>query len=193
MLYRFAHRLLRILFSVFFWRVEGTENLPKEGGVLLVANHVSAIDPIFLALAVDRQVHFMAKKEIFVFKPLGWLVRKLGSFPVDRGNVDMVSFRQAMRLLKEGRVLGLFPEGTRSKDGKLGKALPGASMFALKTQVPVVPAAIVGTKTFWKPRSVKVIIGRPISYGELSNGRPAKEIMEGASERIIREIALLMQ
>ena len=124
--------------------VKGSENLPAKGPVVLVANHASYLDPIVLGVASRRPVDFMAKEELFKIFGLGWLMRRLYAFPVKRTAFDRRAIRTALKALAAGRVVGIFPQGTRQKDG-VGEAFPGAALLALKSAAPIVPAAIVGT------------------------------------------------
>jgi 1-acyl-sn-glycerol-3-phosphate acyltransferase len=144
--YRLCRSLFRFFFAVFCrWEIEGLENVPEKGPVIIVANHVSNWDPIVIGCAVERQVHFMAKKELFEIPFLGFLISVLGSFPVDRGCVDRAAIRQTLKLLNQGEIVGIFPEGTRSKTGELLPPSPGAAYIALKAQVPICPVALLGT------------------------------------------------
>jgi 1-acyl-sn-glycerol-3-phosphate acyltransferase len=124
----------------------GLENVPPRGPFLFVANHLHNADPILLEIALKRPVHFMAKKELFRNRILGWLIRRFGTFPVDRGRPDRAAIRHAEALLAHGVAVGMFPEGTRSTTGALQRAFPGAGLIAVRTQVPIVPAAITGTE-----------------------------------------------
>ena len=108
---------------LFFMKIEGRENIPKDRNCILMGNHQCLLDPVTLALCVpDREIHFMGKKELFENKFLGWAFRQVHGFPVDRGNMDMTAIRTAMGVLKEGETLGIFPEGTRSKTGAYASA-----------------------------------------------------------------------
>jgi 1-acyl-sn-glycerol-3-phosphate acyltransferase len=130
----------------------------------------------------------MAKEELFQVPVLGGIVRKVGSFPVKRGMSDREALRNGLNVLKDGGVLGLFPEGTRSKDGKLGKGLAGAGFFALRSNALVVPCAVIGT---YKPfQKVKVFFGEPINLDPL---RERKATAEEATELIMSKIAELLE
>lgn len=108
---------------LFFMKIEGRENVPKDRNCILMGNHQCLLDPVTLALCVpDREIHFMGKKELFENKALGWIFRQVHGFPVDRGNMDMGAIRTAMGVLKEGETLGIFPEGTRSRTGHIAAA-----------------------------------------------------------------------
>ena len=113
---------------LFFMKIEGRENVPKDRNCILMGNHQCLLDPVTLALCVpDREIHFMGKKELFENKALGWIFRQVHGFPVDRGNMDMGAIRTAMGVLKAGETLGIFPEGTRSKSGHMLPLLGGAN------------------------------------------------------------------
>lgn len=150
MFYRICRSLFRFFFSVFCnWEVEGAENLPQEGPVLVSANHISYWDPVVLACALGRRVCFMAKSELFSYPVLGFLIKKLGAFPVNRQRIDRASLKRALVLLDEGKVVCIFPEGTRARTGKLLPPLPGAAFIARKADVPVCPVALLRKKRFF--------------------------------------------
>src|SRR5690606_27525178 len=122
---------------------KGLENIPESGPVILCANHISNFDPPVVGIPVNRKVHYMAKQELFNIPGFGWLIHKLGAFPVKRGGVSKESIRLSIQLLKDGNVLGIFPEGTRKNAGGMGKK--GAAMLAIKAQATVIPVGIVGS------------------------------------------------
>ncbi len=142
------YRVLKVIvrplcFLIFPYRFVHRENIPQSGPFVLCSNHISYIDPVYLALAVDgRQVYYMAKGELFRFRPFGWLLRHLGAFPVERGKGDSGAMEVGYDHLKRGQIMGIFPEGTRSKNGRLGRAKSGVAVIAVRAGVPVVPAAI---------------------------------------------------
>ncbi len=126
-------------------RVQGEENVPKTGPVLLVSNHVSYLDPVSIGDACPRRVAFMGKAELFEIKPLGFLLRGVDAYPVRRGVSDRAAFKNTLALLADNRVVCIFPEGTRSVDGNLGEAEAGAALFATRTGCPVVPVFVSGS------------------------------------------------
>src|SRR5690606_36105901 len=140
--------------------VTGKNNIPKNGPVIICSNHISNLDPPIVGITCPRDIYFMAKDELFRKKFLGWLLRKLHAFPVNRGGQDRQALREGLKVLKDNHTLGLFPEGTRSKTGKLGKGLAGAGFFALRSNATVIPCAISGEYKRFK--KVKVSYGKPI-------------------------------
>ncbi|WP_405114740.1 lysophospholipid acyltransferase family protein [Paenibacillus sp. FSL K6-1217] len=159
MIYAFCVALLRMIYAILFpLKVVGRENVPKEGGVLLCANHISLLDPMTIGIKLKRQVRYMAKAELFDVPVLGWLIKKVGAFPVKRGGVSKESIKTSLNTLRSGHVMGIFPEGTRNSDA--GSAKKGAASFALRSGAAVVPAAIIGS---YKPfRRMTVVYGEPI-------------------------------
>lgn len=149
-----------IFYPLYRIEVIGKEHIPKEGGVLICSNHIDNLDPPTVGITFPRQVHFMAKEELFEAPIFKTLLPKLQAFPVKRGESDRKAFRTALKLLKEGQVVGLFPEGTRNTTGQLGKGMAGAGFFALRGNATVIPCAIVGP---YRPfKKLKVIYGPPI-------------------------------
>jgi 1-acyl-sn-glycerol-3-phosphate acyltransferase len=187
--YTFARGVVKVVLTPLY-RIEtiGLENFPKDGGVLLCANHIDNLDPPVVGLTAPRPVSFMAKAELFSAPILKTLLPHIRAFPVKRGLSDREALRSGLKLLKEGNVLGLFPEGTRSKTGELGKGLSGAGFFALRSNAYVVPCAIIGP---YKPfRKLKVVYGKPVSMSEL---REQKVSAEQATQAIMDQIKLLIE
>jgi len=173
-----------------WYRIEviGLENFPKDGGVLLCTNHIHNFDPLVVGITAPRPVHFMAKEEIFKVPVLGNVVRKCNAFPVKRGMGDREALRSGLKVLKDGYVFGLFPEGTRSRTGEIGKGLSGAGFFALRTDANVLPCAIIGPyKSFGK---LKVVYGKPIAMDDM---RSKKASAEEVTELIMSEIHKLIK
>ncbi|AGX05311.1 MULTISPECIES: lysophospholipid acyltransferase family protein [Bacillaceae] len=173
---------------IYRFEVIGKENFPAEGGVLLCSNHIDNLDPPVVGITAPRPVHFMAKEELFNLPVLGTIVRNLNAFPVKRGMSDREALRKGIGLLKEGNVLGLFPEGTRSKTGELGKGLAGAGFFALRAPAHVVPCAIIGP---YKPfKRLKVVYGKPLDMEEARKNRASADEV---TEMIMQEIRQLIE
>jgi 1-acyl-sn-glycerol-3-phosphate acyltransferase len=152
----------RIVTSLMFdLKVYGREHIPPEGGALLLSNHQSNLDPVLLAVQLQRKISFIAKSELFENRIFSWLIRSLNAFPVRRGETDVGAIKEAIRRLREGRILTMFPEGTRTRDGNIGKIQPGIAMLVRRAGVPVIPAVIDGSFQAW-PRGVKLFRPYPI-------------------------------
>lgn len=188
-IYETGQALCRLILSgVYRAEIIGKENLPSEGPLILCCNHISNFDPPLLGSYLTRKIHYMAKEELFKVPLFGSLLNKLGAFPVKRGLSDKQALRSGLAILKEGGVLGLFPEGTRSKTGELGKGLGGAGFFALRSEATVVPCAIIGPyKAF---RKVKMVYGKPINMAQL---REEKKSATEATDYIMLEISKLIE
>lgn len=188
----FTYRLFRgmflVIISIFYQRkIIGAENIPKEEGLVACCNHISNWDPLFLGTSLPRQVRYMAKEELFHIPVVSTLLQKWGAFPVKRGEGDRQAIRTAIQIAHDGDVLGIFPEGTRSKDGQLGKALPGAALIALRSGARIVPVAIIGPYRLFRP--ITIIFGSPIDLKELSGGKGNTAI---AAEIIMSQIKKLI-
>ncbi|MBE6085083.1 MAG: 1-acyl-sn-glycerol-3-phosphate acyltransferase [Selenomonas ruminantium] len=191
------YSLLQLIFSIFFklfFRAEiyGRENMPKDGAVILAANHMSNWDPPLVATFLHRPVSYMAKIELFKNPIFGRAITACHAFPVKRGAADRGAIKAAMQVLKEGRCLGLFPEGTRSRTGKLGKAEAGVGLIAAMSKAPIVPAAIIGTDKIFAggehfPK-LKVIYGEPMKF---EGDHKDKEALEAFSQSIMDKIAAM--
>lgn len=191
----------RFFFRLFYtlWcriQVRGAENLPSEGGVIVASNHVSYLDPPFVGAFLSRKVHFMAKKELFAFPPIGALLRKVGSFSVDRDRADRQAIKMALSILGGGGLVGIFPEGSRSKTGELQEGALGIAFLAAKAQVPVLPAAIrvlAGRPKIctWIPRLRKMSLtyGVPIPPPPAKSG---KEALHAFTVLVMEEIEKLL-
>jgi 1-acyl-sn-glycerol-3-phosphate acyltransferase len=175
--------LMRVWFRI---QVEGGDNVPDQGPVILASNHRSNMDPVLLASAVQRPVAFMAKEELFV-GPLGWILRWIGQFPVRRGGIDREALRRTDALLARGSMLGLFPEGTRG-DGTFATVHPGLAYIVVRQGCPVLPVAILGTERVrrrfgWLPFAspVRIVIGPavdlPRSTSDRAGRRAASEVL----------------
>jgi len=184
MFYEFCRGLLRGLFAVAY-RLEtsGGENIPKEGGVLLCSNHISVLDPITVGIRINRKIKFMAKAELFKVPVLGPVITKLGAFPVKRGGVSKESIKTSLTILRNGEMMGIFPEGTRHSDS--GAAKKGAATFALRSGAAVVPAAIVGDYKLF--RKMRVIYGAPLDLTEFKQ-MESGEAVEAVTENIMSRI-----
>ena len=175
---------LWLFFLLFRLRLKHIERVPKEGGVLVVANHIHNADPILLNAAYPRPIHFMAKKEAFEVPVVPWALRWVGAFPVDRGKSDRWAIKRALAALNSGIAVAMFPEGTRSRVFALQNAHPGAGLLALSADVVVQPVAITGTERLPFNGS------KGKAQGELERdpGHSGAQILFGEPFRIPREI-----
>lgn len=187
-LYKVGRALVSlVLFPLYRVKVEGKANVPKKGPVIICSNHISNLDPPVVGMTAPRDIYFMAKEELFHVPVLKKILPRIQVFPIKRGMKDRNALRKGLEILGEGKVLGLFPEGTRSKTGELGQGLSGAGFFAARSEAYIVPCAIIGP---YKPfRRLKVVYGKPLDMDEYRKRKaPAKEV----TDVIMEEIRLLM-
>jgi 1-acyl-sn-glycerol-3-phosphate acyltransferase len=176
-LYRLGWYLCRLGARVWaHLQVEGADHLPPTGGVIIASTHTATLDPVILGCAFPRPLTFMAKEELFRFPPFAALIRALGAFPVRRGEPDRRALRRALHLLRSGRCLAIFPEGTRNPAPTLRPPELGVAVLAAWSRAPVLPVAIVGSEQLmpkgrWLPRpaTVRVRVGTPLRFS--SDGR----------------------
>lgn len=187
------YRFVRMIVRGLVWlcggvRIEGGENIPASGPVILAPNHRANVDPPYLSLITRRQMHFMGKEELFRVPVLSAIIRGVGTFPVKRGAADRAALRRAIDLLKEGRVVTIFPEGTRAEDGvTLQEAEKGFALIARQTGALIVPVAIQGTEKMlpkgakWIRRArVHIRVGPPLDPEAVLAAKP-----EGAKDALV--------
>ncbi|MCR4662285.1 MAG: 1-acyl-sn-glycerol-3-phosphate acyltransferase [Endomicrobiaceae bacterium] len=163
----FLYYLGKFLFKwmfilVYRCKASGQEYIPEDTGFIIAPNHMSFFDPPLAGCFMKQDLFFMAKQELFNIPILGFLIKRTNAFPVKRGMQDMGAFRNAFTLLEKKKALLMFPEGTRSKTGELGRARPGVGMVACNCQVPIVPVKIVNTNNMIKFKRIEVKYGKPI-------------------------------
>jgi 1-acyl-sn-glycerol-3-phosphate acyltransferase len=177
--YRFCRRIC-IVFCRGFFRVKtwNIERVPLSGAAVLVSNHQCYLDPPLATCLIRRQCNYLARSTLFRFGPFGWIIRNVGAVPLERGESDAAALRRAVDILKAGHLLTLFPEGTRTRDGALGKIQSGAAVIAMRSGAPVVPIFIHGAYEAWprtnmlpRPRRVGVFYGEPIAPPSEAEGR----------------------
>lgn len=195
MFYKFFKILCRFWFGIILrTRVIGAENIPASGAFILAANHVSNWDPPFLGTFIAREICYMGKEELFKNSIMAAICRALHVFPVKRGAADKTAIKTAIKILKDGKCLGIFPEGTRSKTGKLGKAEAGVSLIAAMTKAPIIPAAIISTEKIFSREKffpqLAVVYGSPIKF---SGSTKDKEALEKFAQSLMKEIAKLKE
>lgn len=191
-----ALRLLSALPGAYFrLRVEGANHLPAAGACIIAANHASYVDPIVLWMASPRHVRYIVDREQYLRPLVHWVAVRTGAIPVENDPRDLGSLRRALLALKQGSVLGIFPEGGRSDDGSLKTGKPGAALLALRAGVPLVPAGIIGAfaaysrhHRFPRPRRILVRFGEPLAFPESWRGHAAKEHLERATSILMKRI-----
>ncbi len=186
--------IVKIYFKVFYRvKITGTENVPDKGAAVLCSNHIGEIDMFLIGVKLKRLIRYMAKEELFKNPVLAAFIKWLGAFPVKRGRADVESVKTALKLLNDGHIIGIFPEGTRMKNKKekIIKVKPGAAMFAVKTGVPVIPVAIEGNyKLFSK---IRVVFGNPFYLDADKDIKYTNEDFKKMSEEIMKKIYALME
>lgn len=190
-LYRFLRRVVAWLVPrLMRFRPQGLENIPEDGPFIIAANHIHALDPLIVAIIVPQHVSFMAKEEVMHSRLLGWLVKQVGSFPVKRGKADIQAIRQALKVLATGHVLGIFPEGTRSKTGEMQAAFEGTALLAARAEVPIVPVALHGQ--YRLGGILRVNVGKLVRIPSAIAGKPTAEERAQGTEMIMQRIADLL-
>lgn len=193
--YRFSWRICRLIFAVYFrWRVDFADRVPPVGGVILAPNHASFLDPPLVGAALHRPVTYLARKSLFRFPPVGWLLRQYHCIPVDREAAAPVGLRTLWEHLQAGQAVLLFPEGTRSPDGRIQPAQTGLGLLVVRSQAPVIPVRIQGTfealsrHCVWpRPRPVRIVFGSPLDFAALR--QEARTADRTRLKAIYREIA----
>jgi len=183
-----------VFILLFRMRVWGVEKLPRHGGVLLASNHQSFLDPVVVGLGLPRQLHYLARRSLFDIPLFRRLIRAVNAFPIERGKADRGAIRAAIRVLSQGRALLLFPEGTRTWDGRVGPFRPGFAMVAARAGARIVPVAIDGAFEAW-PRARRLPhAGRVrVAYGEPVAPPPAEKGACAAAAEEVRGRVLALR
>ncbi|MDO4531371.1 MAG: lysophospholipid acyltransferase family protein [Bacillota bacterium] len=186
--YHFAVCLIKIWYAIMF-RIEivGKENIPEEGNAIICCNHYSNYDPFSAAIYLDRLPRYIGKKELFANPVLRWMLQQVRVFPVDRqAAMDMKAVKQALAVLKEGEILGIFAEGTRVKEGEDVAAKAGVALFAMKGNAPVIPCAISGKYKF--RGKIRVEYGEPMMLEEFRGVKLTTEVMGEITAAIMGKV-----
>ncbi len=186
--------LLRLLTR---WEVRGKENIPRQGPLLVVANHLNLADPPLVSVSLGRKAIFMAKEELFRSKFSGYFIRGFGAFPINRGRLDRKALSQAEKLLADGWALVMFPEGARSKNTQLQPAFPGSALVAIHSCAPILPVGISGTESIkgigWLLRRPRLTVNiGPAFHLPPLNSRVTKEELAQFTSLIMGHIAELL-
>lgn len=192
----FASGCFRILTG---WDVRGRERIPRSGGLVVASNHISFWDPPLIGAAVPRELHFLAREELFRTAMLGALIRSVNAIPIRRGVADLSGLSRAMDRLRDGAALLMFPEGSRMRDGELHPARPGVGMMAVHADVPILPCYISGSdrqRQWWyRGTRVRLWFGQPRPWQDLagreSDLTPGRALYQRVGDAVMREIAIL--
>src|SRR5881296_1295876 len=187
LIYRFAWCWFRVVFTVYFrWRVYHPERVPRSGPVILAANHASFIDPPLVGAGANREINYLARESLFRFPVVGAILREVNSVPVDRDGCGAAVLKSILGRLLDGGVIILFPEGTRTRDGRLQPARSGIGLTVIKSDAPVVPVRVFGTfeaygrhLKFPRPHPIAVKYGQPIMFEELRARAPQGNLSTG--------------
>ena len=190
--YRFCRFLCHCFCTLYLRaRVSGRDRVPAQGGVLLVCNHQSFMDPILAAMALPRESAYMARDSLFRQPLFARFIASLNAYPVRRSEADLSAIKETLRRLRRGEVVVIFPEGTRTPDGRIGPMLPGLAAIAKKAQVPLVPTLIDGIYQAWpkgqvvpSPGDVVIEYGRPLWPAEYANSS-AEQLMDTIQQRLV--------
>jgi 1-acyl-sn-glycerol-3-phosphate acyltransferase len=189
LVWRYLQIIARVGTTLLFeLKTYGVENVPRYGGVLLVANHQSYLDPVLVAVRLYRPVSFLAKSELFENPYFGWFIRMLHAFPVRQGEGDVGAVKEVVRRLQEGHAVNIYPEGSRTEDGEISPLEKGVALIIRRARVPVVPVAIEGSFAAW-PKGDRLFHAHPIrvKYGT------AMRLDGKKGEEIIRELEVALR
>lgn len=197
--YRIGHIIFRSIARSFYdFQVIGEENLKLQGPALIVANHVSFLDPPFIGQAFDEPLYFFARKTLFDHPLAGKLLRSWQTIPVDRDKPDASSLKATIRLLKSGKKVLMFPEGTRSHDGGLQKAEAGVGLFIAKSRAPVLPVRIFGSfeayprgAKFLRQAQIRIVVGKPYVPDLKSQSVEGRDLYQALADEVMERIGEL--
>lgn len=179
-----------IIYALFRPHVQGLDNFPPEGKTIIYSNHTSLWDPVIVGAILPRQIFFMAKSELFKVPIISWIIRNLGAFPVKRGTPDLSAVKTSLQVLKNNKVFGIFPEGTRSKTGEIKSFSHGIASIAHKSKAKIVPICIQNKPRFFRPVSIK--IGKPLNFDQYYSQKSSTELLCKLCDEMESAIKCLM-
>jgi 1-acyl-sn-glycerol-3-phosphate acyltransferase len=199
MWYEGCRVLVRLAFTYAFQiRYSGQENIPLSGGVLVASNHQSHLDPPLVGGGCKRRMSYLARDSLFRFAPFAWLIRSFDAIPIDREGLGLSGVKETLRRLKQGKMVLVFPEATRTRDGEMGRFKPGFATMAVRSKAAILPAAIEGAYQVWPRRQrfpglgiIHVHYGPPLLPHEFGS-RGERELVEEV-ERRVRECQALVR
>ena len=197
--YTFGYKLTEFLaHNIFSFQVVHPERIIETGGALLAMNHESYLDPPLAGICCKREIHFLARKTLLNWPILGPIFPKLNVVPVDQERADMSALKTVIKLVKAGNCTIVFPEGSRTPDGKLQPAQPGLGLIIAKTLVPVVPMRIFGAHEAFpmgakypKPHPITIVVGEPIAFTSADITGSGRDLYQRLSERVMERIAAI--
>ncbi len=192
MFYRFVCAMCRLFFRLFFRPTfKGLENVPVNGPLIICSNHISMLDMFLFGPMLPRRIYFMAKEELFKIPLLGYALKELGAYPVKRGHGDLSAAKTTLKLLHEGKAVGIFPEGTRRKkiEGRL-KPKSGAILFALESGTPILPVCVSGNYRIFS--RIKVVYGQPFNPISGDGTKASKTEMQDMADSLMGKIYSLI-
>jgi 1-acyl-sn-glycerol-3-phosphate acyltransferase len=189
--YQFWRHVLQVV-AVLVYRVRysGRENIPADGGVLVVSNHQSHFDPPLVGIGCSRQMNYVARVTLFNVRLFGWILKSVGGVPIDRDGIGLSGIKASLKLLKNGQMVLIFPEGTRTSDGQIAPFRPGFTTLAARSNAAILPVAIEGAFKVW-PRTkkfpglgnIRVHYGLPIPHAQIA-GRDEREVLAEVERRV---------
>lgn len=187
MFYNIIKFLASIIFRIIYRiDVTGLENMPKDGKLIVCGNHINNLDPVIISIIFPRTIHWMGKKELFKYRWFGFILEKLNVFPVDRKGTDIKSVKKSLRVLKEEKVLGIFPEGTKVKAYDDNNAKPGVALMSIKSQTNILPIKIESNYKFFNKVHIK--IGDLIDVSEYKGQKLNNDDYTLISQKILKSI-----
>ena len=185
--YNIFSKITNVLFKIFYKvKINGLENIPKDGRLVICSNHMGLTDPVLLAALIPRELNYMAKKELFDNKLLGFLIKNLGAFPVDRESSGLTAIKTAIKLLKNDQVFAMFPQGTWVKDETSQDVKPGIAMISVKGKSPIIPIHIDTQYELFK--EIKLNIGKPIHFDKYFDKKVSSDEYKNLSKQVLKEI-----
>lgn len=192
MLYKIIRGLIRpIVFLLYRPKVEGLENFPESGKTIVYSNHISVLDPVIIGCILPRKIHFMAKVELFKNPLFSFILKKLGAFPVKRGTADISAIKNSLQVLKEGKVFGIFPEGTRSRQGGIQHFSHGIASIAHRSKAKIIPIAIRGQYKLFRPINIR--IGEALNVDQYFSQKSSTELLDNMSMDMENALKKLME
>ena len=187
-----CREVTRVFFhTVYDIRFEGVENIPKEKGYIIACNHLYYFDPILLTFRIKGWVHYLGKAELFSIPLIGWIFRAIGAVRVDRGTGDTTAIDTCTALARKGEIIGIFPEGTRSRDGTLGRPKSGMSLIAKQTGYDILPCAVLSERPLRFRGRVTIRYGQMIPAATLGLSEDSPRALKRATKLVWQEIATL--